>query len=847
MPDQPAQRAPQPDGSVVDYDASGHALRQTWPDGRITTFHYRGDDYVATTGDEHVLYDSGGHEIKQWQGSDESSALSYHSLGHGRYSLTDPSGAVSEYQSNGHLSRQTTPDGQVATFQYRGEDYVATTGDEHVLYAANGTEVKQWQGSDESSASAYHGLGNGHYSLTDPKGTVTEYAGDGDLVRQTAPDGQVTTFQYRGEDYVATTGDEHVLYDGGGHEVKQWQGSDESSALAYHALGNGDYTLTDPKGVVTEYRRDGHLVEQVDGGHVTTFRYRGDDYVATTGDEHVLYDASGHEVKQWEGADESAAQLYHPLANGDYTLTDQKGTVTEYTSAGRLVRQTGPGDQVTTFEYRGENYVATTGDEHVLYDARGNEVKQWQGNDESSAQAYHGLGNGHYTLTDPKGTVTEYTRDGHLVQQTRPGHQVTTFQYRGDDYVATTGDEHVLYDAKGNEVKQWQGNDESTAQTYHPLAGGHYTLTDPKGVVTEYTGDGHLVRQNSDGTVTTFQYRGNNYVATTGDHHVLYDGDGNEIKQWQGNDESTALTYHGLGGGHYTLTDPKGTVTEYTGDGHLVQQRKSDGTLTTFQYRGNNYVATTGDHHVLYDGDGNEIKQWQGNDESTAKTYHGLGNGHYTLTDPDGTVTEYNGKDQPILVTKPGQPPETIQWLSNGDYIVTQGDQHSRYNGKGQLLETWTGGDESLADHYTYKSNGDLVITGADGSTTEYGPDGKPIWTTEPDGTKINWKVDLEALHNAITAVQAERDGLETDLKSVDGVFTNIQDNWKSPAGTSFGLLSTDFHKATRDLTDALDEALSRMRSSYKNYVDSEAKNSSIIAQINKEGHKLAGQTGGGA
>ncbi|WP_203663123.1 WXG100 family type VII secretion target, partial [Actinocatenispora rupis] len=424
----------------------------------------------------------------------------------------------------------------------------------------------------------------------------------------------------------------------------------------------------------------------------------------------------------------------------------------------------------------------------------------------------------------------------------------TTFQYRSGGYVATTGDEHVLYDADGNEIKQWQGNDESTASTYHPAAGGNFTLTDPQGTVTEYTGDGRLVQQRAkDGTLTTFQYRGDSYVATTGDDHVLYDKNGDEVKQWQGNDESSAKTYHKLDGGHYTLTDPQGTVTEYTGDGRLVQQRAKDGTLTTFQYRGDSYVATTGDHHVLYDKNGDEVKQWQGNDESTAKTFHQLDGGHYTLTAPDGTVTEYNDKDQPIRVDRPGQPPETIAWQPNGDYVVTQGDQHSRYNGKGQLLETWTGGDESLADHYQYLANGDLVITGPDGTTTEYGPDGKPVTTTEPDGTKIIWKADLAALNAAIVSVQAERDALEVDLKSVKTTFTNIQSSWQSPAGTSFSLLSDDFTKATRDLTDALDEALRRMRSSYNNYVDSEEKNAATIMQINQEGHKLANQAGGGS
>src|SRR5690348_6831302 len=142
------QQMTQSDGSVVDYDASGHAIRQTWPDGRVTTFQYRGDQYVATTGDQHVLYDAGGTEVKQWQGDDEGSAAAYHSVANGDFTLTDSEGTT-EYTADGHLVRQVA-DGRTTTFQYRGDQYVATTGDEHVLYDGNGNEIKQWQGDDES-------------------------------------------------------------------------------------------------------------------------------------------------------------------------------------------------------------------------------------------------------------------------------------------------------------------------------------------------------------------------------------------------------------------------------------------------------------------------------------------------------------------------------------------------------------------------------------------------------------------------------------------------------------------------------------------------------------------------
>src|SRR5437773_1788171 len=124
------QQVTQPDGSVVTYDpSSGHAISQGWPDGQVTTFEYRGDDYVATTGDQHVLYCADGTEVKQWTGDDESMAAHYHALSNGHYTLTDMHGTT-EFAPDGHLVNQIV-NGHLTTFQYRGDDYVATTGDQH--------------------------------------------------------------------------------------------------------------------------------------------------------------------------------------------------------------------------------------------------------------------------------------------------------------------------------------------------------------------------------------------------------------------------------------------------------------------------------------------------------------------------------------------------------------------------------------------------------------------------------------------------------------------------------------------------------------------------------------------
>jgi hypothetical protein len=347
-------------------------------------------------------------------------------------------------------------------------------------------------------------------------------------------------------------------------------------------------------------------------------------------------------------------------------------------------------------------------------------------------------------------------------------------------------------------------------------------------------GSNNYVSQvNKDKSVTNFTYRGNGeYVATTGNQHVLYDKDHNEIKQWTGEDETKASFYRENGDGTYALTDPDGTVTTYQmGSNNYVKQVKADGTLTTFQYRANGeYVGTTGNLHVLYDANGNEIKEWKGDDETKAQLYHKNSDGTYTLTDPDGTVTTYNTQGKAVLIHKPGEQDQIITWNPDGSYTVAQGAMHYRYDANGMLLESWEGEDSSKSHKYKYNDDGTLTITGPDGTNT-YGANGMPV-----SGTFLT---NLKALSDAMTSIRKERDAVETDLVQVKNTFTGISEYWNSPAGRSFQELSGDFMNASLDLVSTLDEGLRRMHVAYNNYVASEQQNAASIAAIDAAGQKL--------
>ncbi|MGW1062307.1 hypothetical protein [Micromonospora rubida] len=681
--------------------------------------------------------------------------------------------------------------------------------------------------------------------VTQPDGSIVYYDESGHAIRQVWPDGRVTTYEYRdGEQYVGTTGDLHVLYGKDDKPIKQWQGDDEASASTYSWLPDSGFSLTDPDGTVTEFTKDGDRVRLTSpDGVVTTYEYReGGQYVGTTGDSHVLYGKEGLPLKVWQGDGEASASVYSWSPDKSFSLTSADGTVTEFTEDGDRVRQIAPDGVVTTYEYReGGQYVGTTGDSHVLYGEDNKPIKVWQGDDEASGSTYSWLPDNGFSLTDPDGTVTEYTEDGDRVRQIAPDGVVTTYEYReGGQYVGTTGDMHVLYGKDGLPVKVWQGDGEASASVYSWSPDKSFSLTAADGTVTEYTKDGDRVRLTSpDGVVTTYEYReGGQYVGTTGDLHVLYGKDDKPIKVWEGDGEASAAYYKYLPNGGYQLDGPDDVV-EYSADDRLVSRTmKADGTVTTYAYRDDDsYVGTTGDTHVLFGKDGVPIKVWEGDDESTASTYKALDGGHYTLTDPDGVVTEFDETDRPIRIEEPGEQPQTIEWLPDGSNIRTQGDDHSKYDANGVLVQMWTGNDPSIGTRFHYPPGGGVITEGPSG-TTSYGADGKPVVTITPEGEQITWKVDLPALNEAANSVQKAKDLIEMRLQTVQRNFENIQSMWMSPAGNTFSLLAGNFRKASDVLDEALDEAVQRMRSSYQNYLASEAQNAANIAEIAKAGHK---------
>jgi uncharacterized protein YukE len=111
-----------------------------------------------------------------------------------------------------------------------------------------------------------------------------------------------------------------------------------------------------------------------------------------------------------------------------------------------------------------------------------------------------------------------------------------------------------------------------------------------------------------------------------------------------------------------------------------------------------------------------------------------------------------------------------------------------------------------------------------------------------PEPSAGGFDVDLAALNDAIGQVSAERENMHGGIQSLRTTFSNVEDHWKSPAGTSFVGLTTNFNSVTDNLMSVLDEAIGRMRTAHQNYVTTEATNTRNLAS-NRGGQR---QSGGG-
>jgi RHS repeat-associated protein len=168
------------------------------------------------------------------------------------------------------------------------------------------------------------------------------------------------------------------------------------------------------------------------------------------------------------------------------------------------------------------------------------------------------------------------------------------------------------------------------------------------------------------------------------------------------------------------VTDSSGNVTILTPSGE-----------ETFAYQaGGGYTGQAGDQSVLT-----------------------LSDGHYVLTQPDGTVETFRSDGQLSTVTDSNNNTLTLSYDSNGiiSGVTSSNGQSLSFTTNAQGRITSATDNQGQTVTYTYDSTGDLLLstTGSDGTTTyNYDSSGNPYTqnalteVTNPDGTQENFQYD---------------------------------------------------------------------------------------------------------
>jgi uncharacterized protein YukE len=92
-----------------------------------------------------------------------------------------------------------------------------------------------------------------------------------------------------------------------------------------------------------------------------------------------------------------------------------------------------------------------------------------------------------------------------------------------------------------------------------------------------------------------------------------------------------------------------------------------------------------------------------------------------------------------------------------------------------------------------------------------------------------SWGIDLQALLNAIAAVQRERNTISDTLDQIDTKLSDLDRYWKGPAADTFEPVAKWYTEVKSDLLGILDDIITRMTKSHDNYQNAESGNAANV------------------
>ena len=719
-----------------EYDMENHISKQTFPDGGVMQYSYRGEEKEL-----HVTEQNGNEIVYVHDDRMRSSAVVY-SDGEERFAYNeqnqrtwqiDKNGNETryDYDEGGNISLVTNALGETISVEHNGYhkptkisvcDIEQMSGE----YDEKGNLLNLRDALSRSRSLSYNENGQ-PVRITQPDGSVIEFAydGRGNIVSMSEDGAPGTKYEYDGNNRVVAVADPNgnktrFGYNRRDEMVKVVNAEGRERTYAYNQAGMLIMVKDFDGGVIQyAYNAMNKPIRYVDpGGQETRLEYdlmlNVTKQINANGAETQLeYDKLQRMVKVTNALGDSVKYDYDPNGNRTCITDPQGGQVhLEYDALNRVVGVTeadGAKSSVTYDEMGNITSITDAmGQERAFsHDAAGQKIEETDPMGNKTSYTYTLLGK-ISSFTDPAGRVTkyEYAPGGLLSREIYPDGRWICYEYDAAKNVISRQDQsgytlRYTYDTLNRIVKIGSNCGQERRYTYD-AADQVTSMTDANGNTTRYvySATGNLAQViDALGNKSEYGYDNMGELIRV----VQFDGFDEELAEAQAlNDSNSQLRvtiYHrNLLGQVEQIEDALGQRESYGYDalGRLTDKTDKDGYLTRYAYGQNGQLE-----HIQY-ADGKsvrlsydplrrltEIRDWLG--QTTIET------------DPLGRETkvqDHNGKEVQYLYGAGGELLETaypdgkkasysydfalrLRQLTDGEGTITYGyDDNSRLSEK---------------------------------------------------------------------------------------------------------------------------------------------------------------------
>jgi YD repeat-containing protein len=398
----------------------------------------------------------------------------------GAYVLTNASGTMERFLSDGQLSSITDSNDNVVTVSYSAGviSGVTSSNGQTLTFTTNaqGRIVSATDGHGQTVTYTYNSTGDLLLSATGPDGTTSyTYNNSGNALSENAltqivhPDGTTANFAYDSQGYLSSE-----------------SGTGGAGKVTYSYPSTGTVTGTDVAGnaITLAYDPNGNLAETTDGlGNSTHYHYNTSGeltgVVTPVGGTYTYsYDSNGN-LTGHTNPDGGTVSATHASRTDLLTsFTDQNGNITDYSydSANDLTNITYDNGSGTSYQYSPSGLLTSSTDARgqtttFTYNAQGLLMRKTFSGGTFQAYTYNAMGefssaqatNGGVTaygynaagkltsVTNPSGQVESYTYNsgGQKLTRTEPDGSVTQYSYNAAGLLAE------IQDGSGNLITQY--------------------------------------------------------------------------------------------------------------------------------------------------------------------------------------------------------------------------------------------------------------------------------------------------------------------------------------------------------------------------------------------------------